>query len=198
MNSKNIGFALCGSFCTFDEIILELEKLAQTGVSITPILSEISYSEDTRFGTAASFIERIEKICGRPAIHSIRQAEPVGPNKLFDALIIAPCTGNTLGKIANGITDTSVTMAAKGHLRNERPLIIAISTNDALSGSAKNLGELLYRKNIYFVPFAQDDPYQKSRSCISDFSLIIKTLEEAELGRQIQPILLPNRVDFPK
>lgn len=190
MKSKRLGFAMCGSFCTFDEVIGELEKLVEQDVEITPIMSEISVVQDTRFGEAEVFANRIEKICGKKIISSINDAEPVGPKGLFDVMVIAPCTGNTLAKLANGITDTAVTMAAKAHLRNERPLILAISTNDALSGSAKNIGELLVRKNVYFVPFRQDDPFNKPRSCISDFAYIEDTIEQAEQGRQLQPILL--------
>jgi dipicolinate synthase subunit B len=196
MKSKKIGFAMCGSFCTFDEVIDELEKLSTYDVEITPIMSEISQTEDTRFGTAKEFKRRVEEICGKHIISSINEAEPVGPKALFDVMVIAPCTGNTLAKIANGITDSSVTMSAKAHLRNERPLVIAISTNDALSGGAKNIGELLTRKNIYFVPFGQDDPYKKPRSCIADFTKIVSAIEEAENGRQIQPLLCPNKVDY--
>ena len=190
MNNLKIGFAICGSFCTLKSIINQLNELKKSGYDITPIVSPIVYNTDTRFGTAESIVSQIEKICDKKCIHTINDAEPIGPQATLDALIIAPCTGNTLGKLANGITDTSVTMAAKAHLRNERPLIIAPSTNDALGASAKNIGLLLNMKNIYFVPFKQDLPDVKHNSCISDFSLIEKTLIEAMLGKQLQPILL--------
>ena len=147
------------------------------------------YTSDSRFGDAAGFQARIEKICGRPIIQTIPQAEPIGPKKLLDALVIAPCTGNTIAKLANGITDTTVTMAAKAHLRNSRPVILAVSTNDGLSANGKNIGELMNRKNIYFVPFGQDDPVHKPCSLVADFALIGPTIHEALEGRQIQPVL---------
>ncbi len=189
MFGKKIGFAVCGSFCTHKAVVEQLYMLDNLGYDITPIVSEIVYSTDTRFGKAIDFIETIEKICKRDCIHTIQDAEPIGPKALFDALVIAPCTGNTLGKLANGITDTSVTMAAKAHLRNEKPLIIAPSTNDALGASAKNIGVLLNCKNIFFVPFSQDSPFKKHKSCISDFTLIPKTIEAALIDTQLQPIL---------
>lgn len=189
MQGKRIGFAVCGSFCTLQYVPEQIRSLKLLGYEITPIFSEIVYSTDTRFGKAKDIIEGIENECQNKGIHSIAAAEPIGPKALFDALIIAPCTGNTLGKLANGITDTSVTMAAKAHLRNERPLILAPSTNDALGASAKNIGLLLNIKNIYFVPFCQDLPEKKHNSCISDFTLIPKTLEQALKGVQLQPIL---------
>ncbi len=185
----NLGFAVCGSFCTHKNVTLILKELADH-YNITPILSEIVYNTDTRFGKASDFVAKVENICNCKCIHSIKGAEPIGPKALFDAMIIAPCTGNTLGKLANGITDSSVTMAAKAHLRNEKPLLIAPSTNDALGGSAKNIGTLMNCKNIYFVPFKQDLPQEKHNSCISDFSLIPKAIEEALQGNQLQPILL--------
>ena len=188
--SKRIGFAVCGSFCTHSLIPAILKELRLKDYILTPILSEIVYNTNTRFGKAEDFIKVIEEICGQKCIHTIKDAEPIGPKALFDALIIAPCTGNTLGKLANGITDSSVTMAAKAHLRNERPLILAPSTNDALGASAKNIGMLMNVKNIYFVPFKQDMPESKHASCISDFALIEKTLESALKSQQIQPILL--------
>ncbi|MBQ7876458.1 MAG: dipicolinate synthase subunit B [Clostridia bacterium] len=184
-----LGFAFTGSFCTFDKVINELEKLA--GVYfITPIMSPAAFGTDTRFGDAEYFRKRIEDICGNTIISTIPAAEPIGPKKLFDALVVAPCTGNTIAKLAMGITDSAVTMAAKAHLRNERPLILAPSSNDALGANAKNLGLLLNTKNIYFVPFGQDDPIKKHNSLVSDFSLIAPTIEEAMNGRQLQPILI--------
>lgn len=190
MKGNRIGFAVCGSFCTLKAVIKQMRELTALGYDIIPIASTIVYETDTRFGNAADFIAEIEEICGKKCIHSIKEAEPIGPKALLDALLIAPCTGNTLGKLACGITDTPVTMAAKAHLRNERPLIIAPSTNDALGSSAKNIGMLFNSKQVYFVPFRQDMPDNKHNSCISDFTLITKTVEEALNGRQLQPVLL--------
>ena len=151
--------------------------------------SETAAATDTRFGTHADFISRLKSLCGAEPVHSIAEAEPLGPAKPMEALIIAPCTGNTMAKINHGITDTAVTMAAKAHLRNSKPLVIAFSTNDALSGSAPNIAGLLNRKNVYFVPFRQDDPVKKPFSMASDFSLIAPTVESALAGRQLQPLL---------
>lgn len=184
-----LGFAFTGSFCTFDKVISELEKLADA-YTITPIMSPASFGTDTRFGKAEDFRNKIADICHSDIISAITAAEPIGPKKLFDALVIAPCTGNSMAKLAAGITDTCVTMAAKAHLRNERPLIIAPSSNDALGANAKNLGLLLNTKNIYFVPFGQDDPTKKHNSLVSDFSLIAPTIDEALKGKQLQPILI--------
>ncbi len=190
MKDIKLGFAICGSFCTHSTVLTQLEALKAADFDITPIVSETVFSTDTRFGKACDFIDKIEAICDKKVMHTVKDAEPIGPKALLDVLIIAPCTGNTLGKLANGITDTSVTMAAKAHLRNERPLIIAPSTNDALGASAKNIGALMNCKNIYFVPFRQDMPEFKHNSCISDFSLIKKTVEQALIGKQLQPILI--------
>ncbi len=190
MTDKTIGFAMTGSFCTFKKVISELENLAKTGAKILPILSETAYSTDTRFGMAKEHIEKIETITNEKIIHTIPGAEPIGPKNLLDALVIAPCTGNTLAKLANGITDTSVTMAAKATLRNQKPVIIAVSTNDGLSGSGKNIGALLNTKNIYFVPYNQDDPISKNNSLVADMSKIEETLQSALLGKQVQPLLL--------
>lgn len=187
---KTIGFALCGSFCTFKNVFAEIEKLKKLEYNIIPIMSENSYSLDTRFGDAAHWREVFREITGNTIIHTIPGAEPIGPKKLLDALIIAPCTGNTLGKLANGITDTAVTLGAKAHLRNERPLIIAPSTNDALTNAAKNIGALLNYKNIYFVPFGQDNFDGKPKSMVADFTLIPETLENALKGIQLQPIMI--------
>lgn len=187
--SVKMGFAFTGSFCTFDKVIRELEKLTAI-YDVTPIMSAASATTDTRFGTAEGFKKKIKELCNKDIILTIAQAEPIGPKKLLDVLVIAPCTGNTIAKLALAETDTSVTMAAKAHLRNERPLIIAPSTNDGLGANAKNLGLLLNTKNIYFVPFGQDDPINKHKSLVSDFSKIIPTVEEALNGRQIQPILV--------
>ena len=187
---KTIGFALCGSFCTFKNVFAEIEKLKKLEYNIIPIMSENSYSLDTRFGDAAHWREVFREITGNTIIHTIPGAEPIGPKKLLDALIIAPCTGNTLGKLANGITDTAVTLGAKAHLRNERPLIIAPSTNDALTNAAKNIGALLNYKNIYFVPFGQDNFDGKPKSMVADFTLIPETLENALKGIQLHPIMI--------
>ena len=190
MPKIRLGFAVCGSFCTHKLVLPQLKILKSEGYEITPIFSEIVYTTDTRFGKAQDFIANVEEICQNKCIHTVKDAEPIGPKALLDALIIAPCTGNTLGKLANGITDSSVTMAAKAHLRNERPLIIAVSTNDALGASAKNIGALMNCKNIYFVPFKQDDPQFKQKSCISDFELIPETIKQALNGKQIQPLII--------
>lgn len=185
-----IGYAMCGSFCTLKASVEALSRLSGSGYDILPIMSEACYTTDTRFGTAADFIDKVEDLCKQKIIHTSKDAEPIGPKGLLDALIIAPCTGNTLAKIAAGITDSSVTMAAKAHLRNSRPLVIAIATNDALSANLKNIGILMERKNIYFVPFGQDDPYKKPSSMIADFLKTETTLTEALKGDQLQPILL--------
>lgn len=190
MSKIRLGFAICGSFCTFSRAVAQLESLCEAGFEIYPILSEISYQSDTRFGVAKDWIERIERAAGREIIHTIQQAEPIGPKALLDILVVEPCTGNTLGKLAGGITDSSVTMAVKAHLRNERPVVIALSTNDALGASARNLGMLLNRKNIYFVPMRQDDPLGKTQSIVADFSFTQQTIEYAQKGVQLQPILL--------
>lgn len=184
-----LGFAICGSFCTFDEAVAQMERLAVLGYDLVPIMSEISYETDTRFGRASDFIDRIEKICGKSVIHTVSEAEPIGPKKMLDALLIMPCTGNTLAKLQYGITDTSVTMASKAHLRNARPLIIAVSTNDALSTAAVNIGGLLSRKNVYFVPFSQDDPKNKPRSMVAEFEKVPAAVAAALSGEQLQPIV---------
>lgn len=185
-----IGFALTGSFCTFSKTIPVIKELVKEGAEVLPIMSYNAYELDTKFGKAKDFISQIEEITGKEIIHTIQGAEPIGPKHLTDIMIIAPATGNTIAKLANGITDTPVTMAAKSHLRNENPIIIAISTNDALSGSAKNIGTLLNRKHYYFVPFRQDNPITKPRSLVFDETYIIKTIEAALNNEQIEPILL--------
>ena len=190
MKDIRVGFALCGSFCTHKQVLAELEKLCGQYGEITPILSEACRSTDTRFGKAEDLRTAMERLTGRRALDSIPAAEPIGPKGLLDILVIAPCTGNTLAKLAGGITDTAVTMAAKAHLRNGRPVVIAMATNDGLSAAARNIGELLGRKNYYFVPFGQDDPEKKPCSLMADFSRIGETIDAALEGRQIQPILL--------
>ena len=182
-----VGFALCGSFCTFHRIFPVMEELAQVH-NLIPIFSQVSYTTDSRFGTARAHIQRAAEICGRDPLFTIAQAEPIGPKKLLDALIVAPCTGNTLAKLAHGIADGPVTMAVKSHLRNARPVIIAVSTNDALGAAAENIGRLLARKHFYFVPFSQDDPLQKPTSMVADFNEIPRTLALAMEGTQMQPV----------
>lgn len=184
----NIGFALCGSFCTYERVFPVMRQLAENH-QVTPIFSRAAATLDSRFGTSAEFLERAEEICGTSPLLTIPDVEPVGPKKLFDILIIAPCTGNTLAKLAHSIADGPVTMAAKSHLRNGRPVLIAVSTNDALSGAAENIGRLLNRKHYYFVPFGQDDPVNKPNSMVAHFEMIPQTMEAALEGRQIQPIL---------
>ena len=190
MKHIRVGFAICGSFCTHSKALQALEQVTATYDTVIPILSEISAATDTRFGTAQALIERVRELTGREIISTVRQAEPIGPKALLDVLVIAPCTGNTAAKLAAGITDTAVTMAAKAHLRNGRPVVLALASNDGLSSGAKNIGELLNRKNYYLVPFGQDDPVKKPCSLIADFDQIIPTVEAALEGRQIQPILL--------
>ena len=185
----NIGFAMTGSFCTFSQVFPMMELLSRD-YTVTPIFSYASESIDSRFGSPQEHIRTASEICGTAPLCTIEQVEPIGPKKLFDALIIAPCTGNTLAKLAHSIADTPVTMAAKSHLRNGRPVVVAVSTNDGLAGAAENIGRLLVRKNYYFVPFGQDDPRQKPTSLVADFALIPQTLEMALEGRQVQPVLL--------
>lgn len=189
MDQLRLGFAVCGSFCTLDTALKAMEALAER-VALTPIASPIVQRTDTRFGRAADWMARMEKAAGRPVITTVEGAEPIGPKKLLDVLVIAPCTGNTLAKLAAGITDTSVTMAAKAHLRNGRPLVLAPATNDALGTSAKNIGALLNARGVYFVPMAQDDPKGKPTSAIADFARIEETVAAALEGRQIQPVWL--------
>jgi dipicolinate synthase subunit B len=188
---STIGFAMTGSFCTFAKVFEEIEKLIAK-FDIIPIMSENSTKFDTRFGEAEYFIDRFETLTGKKVINSIAAAEPIGPKKLLDALVIAPCTGNTIAKLANGIADSCVSLATKSHLRNGRPVIISVSTNDGLGTNFQNIGKLAARKNIYFVPFKQDDPLNKPNSIVSDFSLIYDTIVAALDGNQIQPILLKN------
>ena len=188
MKNVKLGLALCGSYCTYDKVLAAAEALAEE-YELTALMSETASHTDSRFGAAAGFRARLEALTGRPVIDSITAAERVGPERLFDALVIAPCTGNTLAKLAAGITDTAVTMAAKSHLRNGGPVVIALSTNDALSGSAPAIAALLNRRNYYFVPFGQDDPDGKPTSLQADFAKIAQTVDAALAGRQLQPIL---------
>ena len=189
MKGLSVGFAMCGSFCTISQAVDEIKRLKDMGADVTPIMSPIVYSTDTRFGTCLDLINRVESVCEKKIIHTIKDAEPIGPKKLFDVIVAAPCTGNTLGKLANGITDTSVTMALKAHLRNEKPVVLAIATNDALGASAKNIGLLFNSKYIYFVPLSQDDPHKKHNSLIADFKKIPEAVTAALSGTQLQPVL---------
>ena len=184
-----IGFAICGSFCTFQDVFPVLKKLTEKH-RVIPIFSFNASSIDSRFGTAQQHLQQASQICGCEVLNDIPSVEPIGPKRLLDALIIAPCTGNTLAKLANSIADTPVTMAAKSHLRNDRPVLIAISTNDALAGAAENIGKLMGRKNYFFVPFRQDDPIRKPTSIVADFFRIPEAVEAALEGRQLQPLLL--------
>lgn len=183
-----IGYAFCGSFCTHKRSLEMLEKIINMGYDVLPIMSENVYTTDTRFGKASELIERVRELCGKDIIHTIVQAEPLGPKVKLDALIISPCTGNTLAKMANGITDTAVSMAAKAHLRSNRPLVLALASNDALSSNLKNIGALLQRKSVYFVPMEQDEPIEKPHSLIADFELLPWTLSSALEGKQYQRV----------
>ena len=185
----NIGFAMSGSFCTYADVFPVMQTLTRDHTLI-PIFSQNAYTVDSRFGTAQEHIRLAAEICGKLPIHTIEAAEPIGPKKLLDILVIAPCTGNTLAKLAHGIADGPVTMAAKSHLRNGRPVLIAPSTNDALAGAAENIGRLLNRRHIYFVPFGQDDPVNKPTSMVADFSKIPQAIEAAYSDHQLQPILI--------
>ena len=191
LEGKKVGFAFTGSFCTFKAVIEELKKLKKENADILPIMSYNSYKLDTKFGKAKEYIDTVKEITGKEEIiHTIQGAEPIGPKKLTDVMVIAPCSGNTIAKLANGISDTPVLMAAKSHLRNNNPVVLAISTNDGLSGSAENIGKLLNRNNYFFVPFKQDNPITKPRSLVADFKYLIPTIEKALDREQIEPILL--------
>ncbi len=190
LSKKNVGFAFTGSFCTYDRVFPEIEHLISEEANVYTIFSERSGSLDTRFGKAADFLARAEKITGRAPVTTIVEAEKFGPSNLLDVLLIAPCTGNTLAKLACGITDSPVLMAAKGHLRNSKPVVIAVSTNDALGANMKNIGLLMNSKNLFFVPFSQDNYKMKPNSMVADFGLILPSLTEALQGRQLQPIIL--------
>ncbi len=187
MSKLKVGYALCGSFCTLQQSIEQLGVLKEK-YELYPIMSPLTYTTDTRFGRAEDFIWMVEDACGRKVINTITEVEPIGPKGYLDALVVAPCTGNTLGKLATGISDTPVTMAAKAQLRNKKPVQLAVSTNDGLSASAKNIGLLLNTSNIYFVPMAQDDPVNKPTSLIADFKRIPEALEKALERKQLQPV----------
>ena len=185
---KVLGLALCGSYCTYEKLFQAAERLAEE-YDIVPIMSDAAAETDSRFGTAVEHMKKLMALSGKRVVCTVEDAEPLGPKRPMDALLIAPCTGNTLAKLAHGITDNAVTMAAKAHLRNGRPVIIALSTNDGLSGSAENIGRLLNRKNYYFVPFGQDDPVNKPSSLQADFSMLSEAVKAALTGIQIQPLL---------
>ncbi|WP_295629907.1 dipicolinate synthase subunit B [uncultured Intestinimonas sp.] len=190
MEKVRVGFAFCGSFCTYSEVMPALERARARYGDVTPIVSEKSAGTDSRFGPAHEFLREMERICDRRVIDSIPKAEPIGPQKLLDVLVIAPCTGSTLARLANGFSDTAVTMAAKAMWRNGRPVVIAVSTNDGLGASAKNIGLLMEKKQVFFVPYRQDDPVGKPTSLVADFSRINDAVDAALEGRQVQPVLL--------
>ncbi len=189
IENKTVGFAMTGSFCTFKKVFPRIEELVEMGASVVPIMSEMSYKTDTRFGKAKDHIERFEKITGKTVIGNIKDAGPIGPKKLLDVLVVAPCTGNTMAKIANGIADSSVTLAVKSHLRNKRPVVIAVSTNDGLGNNAKNIGTLANMKNVYLVPFGQDDFVEKENSLVADMEKLLCCIENALDGNQMQPLI---------
>ena len=190
MRKERVGFAVCGSFCTHEKVLRALEEVTKLYETVIPIVSEISAFTDTRFGTSEDLLDRLEELTGRDVLCDIPSVEPIGPKGLLDVLVIAPATGNTIAKLAAGITDTTVTMAAKAHLRNGRPVVIAMASNDGLAAGAKNIGELLVRKNYYFVPFGQDSAVMKPCPLVADFTKIPETLDAALRGEQLQPILL--------
>ena len=190
LNGIKIGFVLTGSFCTFSKTIPKIKELMKEGAEVIPVMSYNSYKLDTKFGKALDFRKEIEDTTGKKIISTIQEAEPIGPKRLTDIMVIAPCSGNTMAKLACDIIDTPATMAAKSHLRNENPLVIAPSTNNGLSGNAENIGKLLNRKNYYFVPFRQDNPITKPKSIVFDVEYLIKTIKYALEGKQISPILL--------
>lgn len=190
LKNKRIGFALTGAYGMFENMILQMKELINEGANVLPIMSNNVYKTNSKFGKAENFIKEIENLTGNKIIHTICAAEPIGPKKMTDIMIIAPCTGNTLAKLSLGISDTPVLMAAKSHLRNDNPLVIGISSNDGLSGNAENIGRLLNRKNCFFIPFRQDNPITKPHSIVFDYTYIKKTLEYALEKEQIQPILL--------
>ncbi len=189
MTAVRVGFAMCGSFCTFSKALEQMEKLVSLGYEVIPIMSFNACTTDTRFGKAEDICHTIESLCNRKIIGSIKDAEPIGPKKMTDIMLVAPCTGNTAAKLANAITDTPVTMAVKSHLRQAKPVVICIASNDALGASAQNIGKLMNTRHYYFVPFTQDNPLQKPNSLVADFSLIPGTIGLALQEKQIQPVL---------
>lgn len=189
LDGMKIGFVITGSFCTFDKVIPEIKKIVKEGAEVYPILSESADQFDTRFCTSEAFKSNLKSITGKDAISTIVDVEPIGPKSFLDIVVVAPCTGNTLAKIANAITDTPATMACKAHMRNNKPVVLSISTNDGLGANAKNIGLLLNMKNIFLVPFGQDNPANKPNSLVAKTEMIIPTILEALKGKQIQPIL---------
>ena len=189
MTGVRVGFVMCGSFCTFAKALVQMEELVKKGYEVIPIMSYNAYSTDTRFGKAEEHIKRIEELCGRNIIADISSAEPIGPKKMTDIMVVAPCTGNTAAKLANAVTDTPAAMAVKSHLRQSKPVLICIATNDALGASAQNIGKLLNTRHFYFVPFRQDDPFKKPNSLVTDFDRLIPAMEYALEGKQLQPVL---------
>ena len=189
MQTKTLGFAMCGSFCTLARAMEQMRRLAEAGYRILPIMSEITARTDTRFGRAADFMQEAQEICGHPVLHPIPETEPIGPKRMVDLMVVAPCTGNTLAKLAHGVTDTAVTMAVKSSLRVQLPVLLTLATNDALAASGQNIGRLLNTKNIYFTPFAQDDPLQKPTSLVAKFDLLPEAVAAALEGQQLQPIV---------
>ena len=190
MRTERVGFAVSGSFCTHEQALKALQQLTAVYETVIPIVSEASAFTDTRFGTSEDLLERLEDLTGQEVLCDIPSVEPIGPKKLLDVLVIAPATGNTMAKLAGGIADTAVTMAAKSHLRNGRPVVVAVSSNDGLAAGARNIGELLMRKNYYFVPFGQDNAAAKPCSLVADFGKIPETVDAALRGEQLQPLLL--------
>ena len=190
MRTERVGFAVSGSFCTHEQVLKALEQLTAVYETVVPIVSETSAFTDTRFGDSEDLLEQLEDLTGQEVLCDIPSVEPIGPKKLLDVLVIAPATGNTIAKLANGIADTAVTMAAKSHLRNGRPVVVAVSSNDGLAAGARNIGELLVRKNYYFVPFGQDNAAAKLCSLVADFGKIPETVDAALRGEQLQPVLL--------
>ena len=188
-DTLNIGYGLCGSFCTLTQSVKQMEQLATKGHKIYPIMSPITYSTDTRFGTCKGFIEKIEKLSGQKVMHTIAHVEPIGPKSYLDILVVAPCTGNTIGKLANGIYDTSITLAIKAQLRNKKPVVLAVATNDGLANSAQNIGRVMNLPNVYLVPMGQDDPLGKPDSLIADFGKLEETIQKAMLGEKVQPAI---------
>ena len=189
MNGVKIAFCITGSFCTFKKILLPLKALVEQGATVQPFFSDTVYNTDTRFYKATDFVRDVEQICGKKVLFTIPEAEPIGPKNLFDITVVAPCTGNTLSKIAQGVTDTAPTMAVKATLRNANPVVLAVSTNDGLANNAKNIGALLNQRHIYFVPFGQDDPIEKPTSLVAHMALLPDTIISALQGKQIQPLL---------
>ena len=190
MRKERVGFAVCGSFCTHEQVLKALEDLTEHYETVIPIVSEISAVTDTRFGTSEALMKRLKELTGNEVLYDIPSVEPIGPKGLLDVLVIAPATGNTIAKLATGITDTAVTMAAKAHLRNGRPVVLAVSSNDGLAAGARNIGELLARKHFFFAPFGQDNAEKKPTSLVADFSRLTETVDAALRGEQIQPVLL--------